>query len=77
MFLFFRVWGYGVRIAHTAPQPTSMAPCMEGVGHAAVFLAQLIERKALNLVVVGSSPIVGANVGAARQQRVSGGPPTW
>lgn len=54
-----------------------MAPCMEGVGHAAVFLAQLIERKALNLVVVGSSPIVGANVGAARQQRVSGGPPTW
>jgi len=26
---------------------------------------------------VGSSPIVGANVGAARQQRVSGGPPTW
>lgn len=35
--------------------------CMDWVCHQEARLAQSVERKALNLVVVGSSPTVGAS----------------
>ena len=38
---------------------------MFGCVHASARLAQSAERKALNLVVAGSSPTVGDNIGSA------------
>ena len=40
------------------------------VGHAEARLAQPAERKALNLVVVGSSPMVGAMASARARKHM-------